>query len=69
MNNGTVQKVSASYGVLVDQQGDTLVISVHPFLQVCFWLALVIMYAAGVWVGKRPANDGEDDETEQEGEQ
>lgn len=34
MNNGTVQKVSASYGVLVDQQGDTLVISVHPFLQV-----------------------------------
>ena len=67
MNYGTVQKVSASCGVLIDQQGDTLVISVHPFLQMCFVFALVIVYAVGVWAGKRPDDDGEDDETEQEG--
>lgn len=68
MNHETVQRVSASSGVLIDQQGDTLFVSVHPFLQVSFFLVLVIVFALGVWIGKPSAEDN-DDETEQEGEQ
>ena len=67
VDNITVQRVSASFGVLLDQRGDTLIVSVHPFLQVSFFLALVIVFAVGVWAGK-PSADDEEGETEQEGE-
>lgn len=64
MSNGTIQRVQASCGVQLDQQGDTLVVSVHPFAQLSVLLMLAIVFAFGHWTGK--PSETEDDEGEDE---